>query len=141
MAITIRNAELTDADAISRLVCALSERFVCPSFEPSARQALLDSMSVEKIRGYLDGAYDYVVAVTPNDELVGVAGLRDNSHLYHLFVRAEYHGQGIAQRLWEQLKNGAIKKGNTGHFSVNSAVNAERVYLRFGFRRVDGVSR
>ncbi|EKO3629323.1 GNAT family N-acetyltransferase, partial [Vibrio metschnikovii] len=43
------------------------------------------------------------------------------------------------RKLWETIKEEAIKNGNRGDFTVNSAVNAENVYLRFGFKRTEGI--
>ncbi|MEZ9074090.1 GNAT family N-acetyltransferase, partial [Vibrio splendidus] len=76
---------------------------------------------------------------TANDEVVGVAGVRDNSHLYHLFVDDNFQGNGLSRQLWEAVKEESIKNGNSGIFTVNSAVNAESVYSRFGFKRTEGI--
>jgi GNAT superfamily N-acetyltransferase len=61
--------------------------------------------------------------------LCGIIALRDGSHLYHLFVRADAHGQGIARTLWQHAK------ANSGHsmFTVNSSLYAVPVYERLGF--------
>ncbi|NAX46574.1 GNAT family N-acetyltransferase [Photobacterium halotolerans] len=96
-------------------------------------------MSEESIKTYLSTNYAYFVAINVNEKVVGVAGIRDYSHLYHLFVSDDNQGQGLSRQLWEVIKDDALKNGNNGHFTVNSAVNAESVYLSFGFRRIDGV--
>ncbi|ELA7158718.1 GNAT family N-acetyltransferase [Vibrio parahaemolyticus] len=139
MSINIRKAEISDAKSISELILPLTEKYVCPTCDASVQGILLDSMSEESIGKCLSTNYDYVVAVTTNNEVVGVAGVRDNSHLYHLFVDDNFQGKGLSRKLWETIKKEAIKNGNRGAFTVNSAVNAENVYLRFGFKRTEGI--
>lgn len=64
--------------------------------------------------------------------LAGVAGMRDGSHLYHLFVAERFHGRGIGARLWEVAKREAQEAGADG-FTVNASLYAVPIYQRFGF--------
>jgi len=61
--------------------------------------------------------------------------IRENNHLYHLFVAEQYQRKGIAQKLWEKAKNDCLKSGNPGTFTVNSSNNAIAVYESFGFQQ------
>jgi len=139
MSINIRKAETSDAKAISELILSLTKKYVCPTCDASAHNILLSSMSEDSIEKYLSTNYDYVVAVSTDNEVIGVAGVRDNTHLYHLFVDDNFQGNGLSRKLWEAVKEEAIRKGNNGSFTVNSAVNSEGVYLRFGFKRTEGI--
>ncbi|CAK1763656.1 MULTISPECIES: GNAT family N-acetyltransferase [Vibrio] len=139
MSVNIRSAEISDSKAISELILPLAKKYVCPTCDASAHDILLNSMSEENVGKYLSTNYNYVIAVTANDEVVGVAGVRDNSHLYHLFVDDNFQGNGLSRQLWEAVKEESIKNGNSGIFTVNSAVNAESVYSRFGFKRTEGI--
>ncbi|OMO31593.1 GNAT family N-acetyltransferase [Vibrio sp. 10N.222.47.A9] len=139
MSVNIRNAEISDSKAISELILPLAKKYVCPTCDASAHDILLNSMSEENVGKYLSTNYNYVIAVTANDEVVGVAGVQDNSHLYHLFVDDNFQGNGLSRQLWEAVKEESIKNGNSGIFTVNSAVNAESVYSRFGFKRTEGI--
>ncbi|PMO04096.1 GNAT family N-acetyltransferase [Vibrio splendidus] len=139
MSVNIRSAEISDSKAISELILPLAKKYVCPTCDASAHDILLNSMSEENVGKYLSTNYNYVIAVTANDEVVGVAGVRDNSHLYHLFVDDNFQGNGLSRKLWEAVKEESIKNGNSGIFTVNSAVNAESVYSRFGFKRTEGI--
>jgi GNAT superfamily N-acetyltransferase len=65
---------------------------------------------------------------------VGVAGIRDTTHVYHLFVAEAFHRQGLATSLWEIAKAAALAAGNPGRFTVYSSLHAVPVYERFGFR-------
>ncbi|MCE9678675.1 GNAT family N-acetyltransferase [Shewanella sp. AS1] len=139
MSINIRKAVISDAKAISVLILRLTKKYVCPTCDLSVHSVLLDSMSEENIKTYLSANYFYAVAVNMNDDIVGVAGIRDYSHLYHLFVDEGSQGKGLSRQLWEVVKDESLKNGNSGHFTVNSAVNAESVYLSFGFNRTEGI--
>ncbi|MCE0495557.1 GNAT family N-acetyltransferase [Vibrio salinus] len=139
MLINIRQAVINDAKAISELIVPLTEKYVCPSCDVAVHRVLLGSMSEESIERYLSENYAYVVAVTPENDVIGVAGIRAYSHLYHLFVNDDYQGEGLSRRLWEAIKMESLRNGNCGRFTVNSAMNAESVYARFGFKRTAGV--
>lgn len=128
----IREANVADADAISRLILPLGERFIACDLLPEGARALLDSFQPDSIVGYFQAGYRYHVA-EEEGRLVGVVGVRDNSHLYHLFVDEDYHRQGVARRLWNVAQQAAITAGNPGRFTINSSPYAVPVYRRFGF--------
>ena len=85
------------------------------------------------IQGYVSaGNFDYFVA-KQEGLLAGVIALRDNRHLFHLFVAEPFQGQGLGGQLWHTVKANAIQTGNPGQFTVNSSLNALPVYEKFGF--------
>jgi GNAT superfamily N-acetyltransferase len=75
-----------------------------------------------------------------NGELVGFVGVRENKHLYHLFVSKALQRRGIGRKLWEFAKGECQTAGYRGAFTVNSSNNALPAYERWGFRR-DGDAR
>ena len=81
----IRAATNADITAISQLICASVRKFIAPSCTEQGAELLLKSMDIQSITHYFDSDYQYSVAVI-NDSIIGVIGIRDNSHLYHLFV-------------------------------------------------------
>jgi ribosomal protein S18 acetylase RimI-like enzyme len=86
------------------------------------------------IGGYIESGYRYHIA-EEDGELAGVVAVRDNSHLYHLFVSERFQGQGLARRLWEVAKTASLSAGNPGLFTVNSSRYAVGMYENFGFVR------
>jgi GNAT superfamily N-acetyltransferase len=68
-----------------------------------------------------------------DSRLVGTAALRDNKHIYHLFVDPDFHRLGVGKKLWRHLKSEADRAGNLGNFTVNSSIFAVPVYSAFGF--------
>lgn len=128
----IRVASKADITTISELICTLVTKHVLPSCSAQGAKILLNSMSVQSIESYFDLGYQYSVAVI-DEQIIAVIALKNNSHLYHLFVADSHQGQGIAKQLWEQSKTVAIIAGNPGIFTVNSALNAAALYRKWGF--------
>jgi GNAT superfamily N-acetyltransferase len=131
-AMHLRLATLHDVPRISALIRSLSAPFF---LSPSGQGAelFLQSISESAIQDYVSAA-DFCYQVAEFDtELAGVVAMRDNSHLYHLFVAAAFQDQGIARHLWESAKARAVRAGNPGRFTVNASLGAVAVYERFGF--------
>lgn len=140
----IRTASAGDADAISRLIVPLVEKYIVWPFEPEDGSRLLDKMTAEAVTGYIAEGYRYHVA-EQGGEIVGVAATRDNAHLYHLFVADSAQRQGLATALWETARDACLATGNPGEFTVNASRYAEGFYRQLGFERVrerrdDGVA-
>lgn len=127
-----RLAALADVPRISALVRDLAARYIAHAFSEEAAGRLLGSMEEPAIRRYLASGYRYHVA-EDNDELAGVVAVRDNSHLYHLFVAERFQGQGLARALWQVAKTASLEAGNPGVFTVNSSRFAVGLYEKFGF--------
>ncbi len=130
--VSVRLAVADDAAAISSLVRSLSSRHIDPELSPEGVERLRRSQSTEAIRGFLDQAYRYHLA-TENDELVGVAGTRGESHLFHLFVADSHQRRGIARRLWAEARMAMRENGGAGPYTVNASRSAVAAYARLGF--------
>lgn len=61
--------------------------------------------------------------------VVGYISIKNNNHLYHLFVSELYQRKGIATQLWQYAANKCIS--NT--YTVRSSLNAVPIYKKFGF--------
>lgn len=128
----IRRATIEDAHAISDLIRPLAEQYIAHEFSPEGAGILLASMDAAAIEGYFAAGYEYHVA-EEDGVLVGVVGVRDNSHLYHLFVADEFRGRGFARELWRVARDACRAAGNVGEFTVNSSGFAVGMYRKFGF--------
>ena len=128
----IERAAIADAPRMSALIRELSKPFlISPTGEGA--ESFLASISESAIQGYvLASNFEYFVA---GDQglLAGVVALRDNSHLFHLFVARPFQARGLGGKLWQMVKARAIQSGNPGKFTVNSSLNALPVYEKFGF--------
>lgn len=129
----IRLATVGDAPAISRLINELAP--FC-TLHPDGRGAegFFESISPPAIAGYVAAPnYRYRTA-SIDGALAAVVAMRDNSHLFHLFVATAFQRRGHARALWELVRDEAIGQGNPGRFTVNSSMFAVPMYESFGFR-------
>jgi GNAT superfamily N-acetyltransferase len=128
----VRLATIEDASQISALISGLSHPFfLTPGGEGA--ENFMQSISEAAVQGYITAPnFRYQVAESEG-QLVGVVAVRDNSHLYHLFITPAFQGRGIARELWQLAKEQAVRAGNPGRFTVNSSLVAVPVYKRFGF--------
>lgn len=134
--ITIRLANADDAEKISALICDLSSRFIIHEFSPDAQARFLADHSPEAMRQRLTSNFRYHVAEN-GGELIGVAGVRDNTHLFHLFVAEAFQRKGIGTRLWDVVRLECLRGEHPGVFTVNAAKNAVAMYERLGFRQAE----
>ena len=128
----IRRATPADAEAISALILGVSGYFTLHPDGVGAEE-FLETISPDAIRGYLTSP-DFAYRVAEDEGgLGGVVAVRENRHLYHLFVAPSGHRRGLARRLWTGAMEAALRAGNPGEFTVNSTPYAVPVYERFGF--------
>jgi N-acetylglutamate synthase-like GNAT family acetyltransferase len=133
-----RKAQRDDIEAISKLLTELVKKYIVSSCTGIGGELILASMTPDAIKTYFDLGYQYNVA-EDDGAVVGVVGMKDNSHLYHLFIADPQQGLGLSRTLWELARNECLANDNEGRFTVNSALNAQNVYLKFGFTPVDGI--
>ena len=139
LGITLRNAILGDEKNISELITPLMEKYVFPTIEASVHDIVIDSVSEKSIKNYISKNHQYMLAIKDGSKLVGVIGMRDKSHLLHLFVCESIQGSGVSHMLWEAMKKEILTEYDIEQFTVNSAINAKSVYLSFGFVETQGI--
>lgn len=131
----IRRAEDADASRISDLILGLVPYFTIHP-DGQGAEVFLESVNTKGVQGFLQSAqFDYFIAEYQN-QIAGVVALRDNSHLYHLFVAPQFHGLGFGRQLWQFLLDFAKHKNtnqNLTSITVNSSINAVAMYRHFGF--------
>ena len=128
----LREANINDANAISLLISPLAEKYIIPDCTVEGAELLLSSMTTQAIENYITSGYQYIVAMS-GKQVVGVIGMKEHSHLYHLFVDIKYQRQGLSTRLWETAKEKALLIGNISEFTVNSTPSAQKIYPKLGF--------
>lgn len=72
------------------------------------------------------------------EKLVGIFGMRGESHICPVFTHCDYHRQGIATAIFHQLL-ADVKKENPQitQLTLNSSPYGKPFYHRVGFRDVD----
>lgn len=129
----LRPARAEDAAAISALIHDVAPGLMVHPDGAGAERFLL-GVAPPAIKRYLsEPQYRYQVCLMAG-QLAGVIALRDNRHLFHLFVAPAFQRRGIARHLWRITRAAAIEAGNRDGFTVNSSLCAQPVYERFGFQ-------
>jgi hypothetical protein len=129
--VVIRAATINDAEDISLLIVPLAAKFIVHEFSAAGAKHLLDSMTAEQIARRINEGYRYHVA--ESGTMIGAIGIRDDSHVFHLFVAEVCHSRGIGCRLWETARDETIARAGTERFTVNSSRFAIPFYKRQGF--------
>ena len=130
----IRPIESADVEQVAELLAQLAREFILWEFEAAAQERFLAKNNAAAIRDFIANGYRYHVARL-NGELVGFVGVRDNKHLYHLFVAKPMQRRGLGRRMWQLAKRECLDNGHRGPFTVNASNNAIPIYERFGFVR------
>lgn len=128
----MRLARPEDARIIGVLARRVVRRWVLPEQPAGAAEPLLAGMSAAAIRHkILDGQRFHLAFI--EDVLAGVAAIREDSHVFQLFVSTRYQGQGIGRKLWQRMLRDSVRRAGTKYFTLNASMVAVPVYLRLGF--------
>lgn len=81
---------------------------------------------------FLEGKYR-VLAAFDKGFMVGIIGLRNESHISLLFVDRDYHRKGIATKLIDSMSKIVKKEYKKKEMTVNSSPYAVNFYHKYGF--------
>jgi GNAT superfamily N-acetyltransferase len=124
----------TDVPAAAAMMRALSLEFFLNEGSAEAATFFTNENDEAGLRRFMAAGTVYYAAVM-GPALAGFIALRDNKHLFHMFVDKLHHGKGVARALWQHARQQAIERGNPGLFTVNASNYAVPVYERMGFVR------
>jgi N-acetylglutamate synthase-like GNAT family acetyltransferase len=129
--VEIRDAKLEDLISMTDLIMKASERFILPKLNDEGKTTYLQSHSLELMKERLE-SFQYQV-LEKNSKIIGVVGVRRPSHLFHLHLDPDFHGQGYGTSLWKAAKDRAMQLDQPAIFTVNSSVYAVSFYRKLGF--------
>ena len=91
---------------------------------------------------YLEGKYRVLAAFVYDTEtnaslMVGIIGVRNETHISLLFVDSEYHRRGIARKLLTRMFDMTYKEFGKRAMTVNSSPYAVEFYHKIGFKDTD----
>jgi len=134
-AIVIRPGTVADAPIVGALVMDLLPFLTVDPQGRGAESFVANIDAAAQARYLAAPSFRYQLAWRGN-ALAGFVAMRDNGHLFHLFVDRALHGQGLGRRLWELARDEALALGNPGVFTVNASDHALPMYVRLGFMPV-----
>lgn len=129
---TLRPALVADAPAIVALIDDLMP-FLTLHPDGAGAEKFIEHCRQPSIENYLSlPNYAYQLAHI-DGELAGVVAMRDNTHLFHMFVPRALHRRGMARRLWQAARDASLARGGVTAFTVNSSAYALPLYESLGF--------
>ena len=139
----IEQLKLENLEETIKVIETTFLKFEAPDYSEEGVGNFFKFANYESIKENLNINMKMYVAKV-NNEIVGVIGYRDNSHINLLFVLEEYQHNGIARALYDLVIENC-KNSGTKIVTVNSSPYAHNVYLKFGFidnnqlQEVDGI--
>ncbi|HEY0064433.1 MAG TPA: GNAT family N-acetyltransferase [Telluria sp.] len=119
----------SDVPAAARLLRTLSAQHILQDCRPEDAAAFLREHDASGIARQLAAGVVYHVA-TVDEALAGFIALREQRHVFHMFVDQAYQRRGIARALWQEALQAA---GNPPAVTVNASNVAVPVYQALGF--------
>ena len=132
---SITKAQNTDATAVAELVGALSHFYLQDKYAELPNWFASSITAEAFIARFINSSFNNYLYVI-DGEVAGYLSIKDQHHIYHLFVAQDFQGQGIARALWEH----ALAQTQQTEFTVRSSLYAVPVYKRFGFRISESAS-
>ena len=126
--ITVRDANVADAAALSALVTPLARHLLDADSGASAHAFLASLTPASFADRLVDKDFAHYV-IEDAGSIIGMVAIRGDSHVHHLFVSRGSRQRGIARLLWEH----ALRVHGRREYTVNSSEIAVPVYERFGF--------
>lgn len=142
--VTIRRYRESDAPGAGRLIADTFSEFNLSFASPAQRERLLgpfqhagslEKLHQEAIARVIRSEMVFVAEV--DGEIVGILRGRTD-RLASLFVRGDYHRQGIGRRLVARFEEACVRQGAT-EVKVAATLYAVPFYQEVGYRKTTGV--
>ena len=130
---------LNDREEIHKALELAQDVFMmyeAPTFTRRGTESFLSFLWGKRVREMLDDGSFRVWACHSDGELAGMIALRDNSHISLLFVKGNFHRQGIGRMLYSEAKDHAIASG-AKFITVNASEYGLPFYRAMGFYETD----
>lgn len=110
--------------------------FEAPSFSKRGTESFLSFLWGKRVQEMLaDGSFKVWVCHS-GGELAGMLALRESEHISLLFVRGDFHRQGIGRMLYAEAMKYALAAG-THFITVNASDYGLPFYKAMGFYETD----
>jgi len=135
--ITIRPAEISDADAISRVIKSALRISNAQDYPASVIDRLVKYFDPEDIKGFIQ--HREVFVALNGFGVVGTASL-DRNTVRSVFIAPDMQRLGIGRRLMARVEHSA-RSAAVPRLIVPSSITAVSFYEKLGFHRVKEVFR
>lgn len=120
----IREIKDSELEYALKLVWEVFLKFEAVDFTEEGIKEFRDSIDNPEFIGKMEFFGAFV-----DEELIGVISTRDKHHISLLFIKEEFHKQGIGKALYEFVSS----KNLDNFMTVNSSLYAKGFYERLGF--------
>ena len=125
MKIDIRKLSVNECEEALTLVLSVFMQYEAPDYTEQGIESFVKSMKNKDFTNALE-----FYGATHNQELIGVIATRNNgNHIALLFVKEEYHKQGIGRKLLQTV----LDLSTENKMTVNSSPYAIGFYRKVGF--------
>ncbi len=135
--------EEDDLFAVEKLVWPIFLEFDAPDDSPEGVETFRRFLSPLWLGRKLSSGETRMWGCFQDKRMVGVLAVRNPGHISLLFVKKEYHRQGVARALWKQAWREC--SASASGLTVNASPYAVAFYRKLGFREqgleqiVDGI--
>jgi len=124
----------TDIKNALELIWDVFFEFEAPDYADQGVAYFKDFISLDSIMEKFDKDKMAFWGCFIDNNLAGVIASLGIGHISMLFVKKEYHRQGVAKRLFQTLLDVCKSDDNVKRITVNSSPYAVEVYHRMGFK-------
>nr|WP_086937633.1 GNAT family N-acetyltransferase [Thaumasiovibrio occultus] len=126
-------ATLSDLDAITELVTAVSAVDILPTFNEQGKNEFNQRVLPDLATALDPTQFLSLKALNSEGELVGFGAMRDSNYIMHLFVAKSCQGQGLGKAMLQQL----LEFTSARTISLRSSINGVGFYQANGFVATD----
>ena len=123
----IRPAVVDDSEALHQLTQSLLVYLVQGEELPKSLLAGFSRAAFKERLSPGSGYNSFVIHTT--SEVAGFISMRGDDYLYHLFVAAKFHRQGVAGQLWRHVTS----RSRVEVINLRSSLFAVPIYQKLGF--------
>lgn len=126
-----------DIHTALELVWSVFQEFEAPEYSDEGVEAFKKIISYETVIERFRREELHFWGSKMNGDWTGVIATMGENHIFLLFVKREYHGQGIAHKLFRTLEERCRRLPDLKRITVNSSRYALPFYRRLGFTETD----
>ena len=135
--ITIEKYTKGQEPMVYKLIKKIYDEFVAIDYCKEGNEFFYDWIQPEKIAERQTNQINIWIAFV-DKKLAGMIEIRENKFISLLFVDKEYHGLGVAKRLFnESLKEILLRDPDLDNFYVHASPYSIPVYKKMGFVETD----
>ncbi len=132
-----RRMKPDEASQVSTFISDVFHQFVAPGYAQEGIESFMQYIQPEALQSQLRENYFALIAES-DEEIIGVIGIRDFSHVALFFVADRFQRKGVGKALFRQSVEICRQHENhLAQITVNASPNAVGAYAKLGFKPTD----